>query len=261
MKNLDKDQIKGLVATVLFHAVLIVVLVLGYIYYCYPSKDEELAEMDNDEILFGGEYVAYGDLYSEVNDAPSAPSEESSKEIEIKGEDLTNEGDVGETTPQEVTGVEESPMKVKEKENPGPTEEELEAERERVRQEEEFRNTVKNKMKFGNTKGSGEGSSGTVNGDKTATLVSNAPAITGLEGYSHESWGRPRSSKTGTVIVRVKVNARGNVVEAKAVGGSGNAYADATVRKSCVDESMKSKFSVPKNKTTDGVGEIVWKFN
>lgn len=260
MKNLDKDQIKGLIATALFHAVLIIVLVLGYLYYSYPPKDEELAEMDKDEILFGGEYVTYGDFNSTMNDAPSASNEEPSIEPSIEGEDVVDEGVKGEAELQVVTGTEESPMKVKEKENPGPTKEELEAaERERIRKEEKSKE-IKNRVKFGSTKDSGEGVTGTENGEKTASLASGVPAVTGLVGYTLESWGRPRSSKTGTVVVRVRVNARGNVISATAVVGSGSAWGDMAVRRSCEEESMKSKFSVPKNKSTEGVGEIVWRF-
>lgn len=260
MRNLDKDQIKGLIATVLFHAVLIVVLVLGYLYYSYPPKDEDLSKYEKEEILFGGEYVTYSDFNTVKNDKPSAPQAEPSKETKIEGDDQANEGAKGEAKPQVVTGTEESPMKVEEKVNPGPTKEEIEAEQERLRQEEAAQK-IRNRVSFGNSKKSGEGNSGSVSGSESASSMSGTPGVTGLVGYTLESWGRPRSTKTGTVVVRVRVNARGAVVQANAVRGTGNAWSDMAVRARCEEESKKSKFSVPENKTTEGVGEIVWKFN
>lgn len=261
MNKLDKDKIIGIIATVLFHAVLIALPVFGFLYYSYPPKDEELAKLDNDEILFGGEYVTYGDFNTTMNDAPIASSEAPAKKTVVEGEDATNEGAVGEAEPQLVTSTEESPMKVKEKENPGPTKEEIEAEQERVRKEEEKRKSINKRVNFGNTKGSGEGKSGVVDAPKTSNPANQKPGVNGLVGYTLDKWSKPSSTKTGTIIVRVKVNARGQVVDARYQRGSGNANVDNNLRRLCEQESMKCTFSVPQNTTTEAVGEIVWKFD
>ena len=86
------------------------------------------------------------------------------------------------------------------------------------------------------------------------------PGIGGLVGYTLEYWGRPHSRWTGSVTVRVRVNARGKVIEAHAVSGEGEAWSHPEVRRSCEQESLKSSFSLPKNTETEGVGNITWTF-
>ena len=86
------------------------------------------------------------------------------------------------------------------------------------------------------------------------------PDIGGLVGYTLEHWGRPHSYWTGSVTVRVRVNARGKVIEAKVHSGKGEAWSHNEVRRSCEQESLKSAFSVPKNTTQEGVGYITWTF-
>lgn len=250
MKQLRKHQIIGLLATALFHAVLIVVLVLGYLFYSYPPKDEDLKKYEKEEILFGGEYVTYGDNLKMTSDKPAAPEVEQPKEKVVEKQEVVKEEVTAEAKPNLTTSAEESPMK----------EEERLRQEEQARQEEEARK-IRNRVSFGKSKSSGEGNTGAEVESEATNAMSGTPGVTGLVGYTLESWGRPRSSKTGTVVVRVRVNARGAVVQANAVRGTGNAWTDMTVRERCVEESKKSRFSVPENKTTEGVGEIVWRFN
>ena len=139
MCETDKDKVKGIVATVVFHALLILTLLFASLYYSFPPKDNDLAMVRQDEILFGGEYVMLGDFVQpNKNNAMGAPREvEQSEKPTVEGDDNVNMGETGKAPSEVVTQEAESPMKVEKVENSGPTEEELAAEAERVRREKE----------------------------------------------------------------------------------------------------------------------------
>ncbi len=262
MCETDKDKIKGIIATVIFHALLILSLVFASLYYSFPPEENDLAMMRQDEILFGGEYVVLGDFVQpNQNNDMGAPREvEQSEKPTIEGDDNVNMGETGEAPSQVVTQENESPMKVEKEENSGPTEEELAAEAERVRRERETAEKINKRVSFGNTKGTGTGTTGSTTGSSVARIASGAPGVSGLEGYTLASWGRPNSSVQGVVKIQVRVNSRGKVISANYAGGSGSAASNMSVRRSCEQASLQSQFSVPKNTITEGVGVITWKF-
>ena len=262
MCETDKDKVKGIVATIVFHALLILTLLFASLYYSFPPKDNDLAMVRQDEILFGGEYVMLGDFVQpNKNNAMGAPREvEQSEKPTVEGDDNVNMGESGKAPSEVVTQEAESPMKVEKVENSGPTEEELAAEAERVRREKETAEKINKRVSFGNSKGSGSGVTGSANSSNTARVASGAPGVSGLEGYTLASWGRPNSSVQGIVEIQVRVNSRGKVISANYVGGSGSAASNMAVRRSCEQASMQSQFSVPKNTITEGVGVITWKF-
>ena len=263
MKQLDNDKWGGIAGTVLFHAVLLTVLALGYMYYRYPP--EEHPELDNSEILFGGEFVAYEDFGQ--METPSSPPESASQTNEtpvLEGEDVVNEGVKGDDVPPLVTKSEESPMKETEKVNPGPTQEEIEAEKERIRKNKEAE--VKRKTNkqvtgaFANIQKPQTQSEAKTEA-QTSSPAGGTPSIQGLEGYSLSSFGNVgRTTKVGEIRVRVRVNAKGEVVSADISGGYGAARSDAALLKKCKEAAMASKFGVPPNTVSDAFGEIVWKF-
>ena len=115
---------------------------------------------------------------------------------------------------------------------------------------------------FGKSTGKGTGKQGDPKGNSDNGAVSGKPGIGGLVGYTLERWGRPHSKWTGSVTVKVRVDARGHVIQANAVSGRGEAWNHPEVRRYCEQESLwpKSAFSVPKNTTTEGVGTITWTF-
>ncbi len=82
-------------------------------------------------------------------------------------------------------------------------------------------------------------------------------------GYTLENWAKPNPNSrwSGTVQVKVRVNTRGKVVEAHAVGGTGEAYTHSEIRRACEEAAKKSAFSVPTNTTTEGVGTITYRWN
>lgn len=259
MKESDKDRMRGMIAAVIFHVVLICVFVFSKMHYV-PLLDK--ISQPEEEILFGGEYVMLGDILQPMrNDAPGMERvEQSSKEPAMAGEDTENVGETGDAPTPMVSTDAESPMKVKKEEKPGPTAEEL-AEAERVKKEQEQKaKKINKRVTFGKTEGTGSGTGGSPDGVSTARVASGAPGVSGLEGYTLSNWGRPNSAVNGVVRIRVRVNSRGKVTEAKYEGGSGSAAGNQAVRRSCERAALQSQFSVPKNTTTDGVGVITWKF-
>lgn len=252
MNITDKNKVKGFIGTVLFHAILIIALVFAYLYYSYPPKENELLEPKKEEIFFGGEYVMLGDvLHVETNSNTSGGA---------VPDDYTEPSPV-------VTQEAESPMKVQpvEQTPEEPTAEELAAEAERFRKEKEDAEKsakIKNIMGGAFKKSSSESKASTGSSEESlvAKTAIGAPGVSGLEGYTLASWGRPNSPVQGVIKIRVKVNSRGKVTEARFIGGSGSAASNQAVRRSCEEASKESTFSVPKNTTTEGVGEIIWRF-
>ena len=237
-----------------------VCLLLLYSYIDYKQQTVEELPKQTTDITFGGEYVALGDLpIPDVDGEPasSATAEEQSTDAD----DMSDAGAQGEGTSLVSTNA-ESDMKTTKKKN-GPTKEEKEkqakAKREKERQEKESRKISSNiKNAFG--KSAGKGKSGSPNGNSQHGASAAQPGHTLGPGYTLSSWGRPSSGYDGEIYIKVKVNAQGRVTEASYVKGSGAAAANASVRRSCVQASLKSRFSVPKNATGDKVGTIIWKF-
>ena len=286
MNENDNNRYKliALALTLLLVGVTVIVLVTSSLMYSPAGKLADV-ELKQDTIMFGGEYVMLGDemdvLDGELaaSDA-SAAEPQTADEPDIDGDDVTNSGAPTQQPADLVADVKESPMKTTPRKEPapGPSTDKKPAPKPTVKQstapqqpqQKTAQSTDKattnaatdNRVKgaFGTKGGTGGGKQGSTNGNSTEGDRTGRPGLNGLVGYTAERWGRPHSKWTGTVQVRVRINARGTVVEATVVGGSGEAYSKTEVRNSCVQESLKSAFSVPTNTTTEGVGTITWKF-
>lgn len=263
----------ALMATMLVSVGIVAMLVYSSLHYQFPPENlKDLALLEQDTIMFGGEYVMLGNspeaTSEQINEQEPEQAEELQPQPKVQGEDLEDAGEPAKQTPPPVTAKEPSPMKVKEKpkekEKPkkaGPAVDEKPAEKqEKVKRGTDAATDNKVKNAFGKSSGSGQGKQGSPNGNNDSGALQGKPGIGGLDGYTLEHWGRPHSQWTGTVVVRVRVNTRGKIVEATCVGGSGGAYAHPSVRRYCEQETLKSAFSVPKSTTTEGVGTVTWRF-
>lgn len=268
MTQHQKDRIIAGTGT----AIVLILLALSLMTYyyrvqIYPPVDQKWPPVDSSEIVFGGEYVKLGDIPLPQDQTDNKPLPESGEVTpSVEAVDLADAGKQPVEEPVKmVQSKRESPMKVKENpktEKRGPSAEEL-LERERKKQEQEQAQQqaqIASRMKSGFGKSAtGSGTSGSPNGNSTTGALSGAPGHN-LKGRTAESWGRPRSTKAGTIQVRVSVNPQGQVTSAKYVGGTGPAAADMTVRNSCVEASRNSKFSVDLEGATVQTGTITWKF-
>lgn len=260
MNNPDKNKYWALGGTVILHIAVLLVLVLTYLHYTDIPQPDDIAQQDI--TFFGGEYVMLGNaMMTDMNDAASTTA--SDTEQANSGDYLDDAGVKGESaTPALSTDI-ESPMKVtKESEQAGPTKEEL-AEQERIRRREEAERRTNQVVQgaFSNSKGKGGGNDGQPDGNSTTGARSGSPGVSGLSaGYTLEHWGNPSSPVEGTVVIKVRVNSRGKVIDANYASGSGTAASNMSVRRSCEQASLQSQFKVPVNTIGEAVGYITWRF-
>lgn len=261
------DTLTAALLTLLLTA-LIVTGLLTWHYRVDPSAltDREWPPVDSSEIVFGGEYVRLGDMALPSEKMEQTPAEASEQDAMLDGPDMTDAGEAEAVAPQPTVSDRESPMQVKEKpqpEKPGPTKEEL-AEQARIKkqkEEAERQAAIRSRMKSGFTKkGSSEGTSGSPNGNAAQGALKGAPGHN-LVGRTVESWGKPKSTVSGTVNVKVRVNRQGYVVGTpEVVGGTPPAATNSAVRQSCIAASRASRFSVSNDAASEQVGVITWKF-
>ncbi len=276
MDDNRKSKIAALLLTLLWLVGTVLVMLYTHLHYEYPPKGAELAQLKQDTIMFGGEFVELGNLPDLSQneqmelDTPT-PTEQQSEQPDVEGDDLD---DAGKPAPKPepkpvVAAKQESPMKVKEKpkeEQPkktGPAKStKPEAKQEQVKRGKETTTPKNDRVKdaFGKSTGTTTSKTGSPAGNANTGERSGQPGISGLVGYTAEYWGRPHSKWTGKVNVQVRVNPRGKVIEAHAVSGSGEAWAHPEVRRSCEQAARESAFSVPKNRTSEGIGTITWRF-
>ncbi|MEG0010869.1 MAG: hypothetical protein RR706_01730 [Muribaculaceae bacterium] len=258
MKKFDKNRAIALIATLLFHAIVVAVLVFSFLYYSWPPKDMPIPKQS--EILFGGEYVMLGNIQQPASqEMDNAIPEETKAETESEGEDMKNTGEAGESA-ELISTNEESPMKVKKEEKkkkPGPSKKEIK-EQERIKREKEKSDKINKRVAF-KSSGKGDSKEGSPNGNADVGARSGAPGFS-LKGRTLENWGRPSSNVDGKVVIEVRVDSRGRVISARYRSGTGSAAASTSVRRSCEKASKNSRFSVSTETTTDQVGTITWRF-
>ncbi len=267
MDSSHNYRIIALIGTITFHGIIAVLLLVAYLQYS-GEEERKWPPEDESDIVFGGEYVMLGDIPTPTTDISNKPRPtQASDETAIDGTDIEDTGDaISETSPI-ISSDDESPMTITEKETPpqtGPTKEEL-AEQERIRREKEeaqkkanISNRLKNGFSSSNKPSSGQ--SGSPSGNSTTGALAGSPGHN-LSGRTAESWGRPSSTMSGSIRIKVRVNRQGHVIGTpQYVGGSGPAAANYAVRQNCISASAQSRFSVNNDATAEQVGIITWTF-
>lgn len=258
-------RVWAMVGTVAFHLLLLLAMVAALLVYD-PAKEAERQwpPVDDDEILYGGEYVMIGDdaeiAPEQPDNSPASPEEVADA---VEGMDLTDGGEATATPPEPAATEEPSPVKVKKKPQPatkpGPTKEELER-AERQRAEREAAERVSRRVNFKGSGGDASGAKpGAKNGNSTTGALSGAPG-TDLHGRSLESWSKPSGRATGTIRVQVTVNRKGVVTKARYISGTGPVAGDNAARRSCEQAALRSTFSVADNGPAVQTGTITYRF-
>ncbi len=261
MKGSDKNKKMALAATVVFHIAVLLILVLSYLHYTdIPMPDDTTQQ---DITFFGGEYVMLGNALQQPIDNSAATSAADEQRAN-SGDNSDDAGVMGESATPALSTDEESPMQVtKEAEQAGPTKEEL-AEQERIRRRKEAEQRTNKLIKgaFNNSSSKGgHGNDGQPDGNSPTGVRSGSPGVSGLSaGYTLEHWGNPSSPVEGTVVIRVRVNSRGQVIAANYNSGSGTAASNMSVRRSCEQASLQSQFKVPTGTVSEAIGYITWRF-
>lgn len=262
----NRRHLTAILATVLFHAMVVAILV--FVYLRYPGSednDRTWPPVDSSEVLFGGEYVMIGDSPQSADnssepapdrsDAESAPSPEA--------EALENSGEPAEPAPV-ITSKQPSPAKTEAKPKPektGPSKEEREA-AEKARREQEQRQAINNKVKFGKngTGGQGSGTPGQPDGNSTFGAVNGSPGYN-LKGRTLAQWHKPPKGPLGSITIRVSVNRQGKVTSATYLSGTGAAAASLETRRNCERAALQSQFSVDMDAAAAQTGTITYSFD
>lgn len=267
-QNRDRRRHQNLIAlfaTALFHIVVAIVLLSVYLRPVATDPERTWPPVDSSEVLFGGEYVMIGDqpeiAESTSDPAPTVAEATSSPSPEVEA--LENAGE--EAQPATVISSERpSPAKVEKKNPPektGPTKAEIEA-AEKAKREQETRQAIAGKVKFGKTGtgGSGAGKASSPDGNSSMGAVSGSPGFN-LKGRSLAEWHRPASAPIGSITIRVSVNRQGKVTSATYASGTGAAAASQSARQSCIQAALRSQFSVDEDAPASQTGTITYKFN
>ena len=286
-----KNSLWALLLTLLITGGILALLLSFNLRYEQMPNDLELTQLAQDSILFGGEYVMLGntmdnvtnDLMDEDASDPSA-SPEQGDDPDIEADDMEDAGEVNQKTPPLVTQKTESPHKVKEQpkeaepKKSGPTKENdkrpekpkaqnknSEAQQTKSKQTSEqttASSATSNKVKnaFGKSNGNGGGQQGSEGGNSSQGVLAGKPGISGLVGYTLDYWAKPvpNSKWSGRVVVKVTVSPRGQVTKANAVSATGDLASHPEVRRACEQAALKSRFSVPKNTMTEGIGTVTY---
>ena len=287
-----KHSLWALLLTLLLTVGTLALLLRATLRYEHMPNTQELAQLAQDSILFGGEFVMLGNTMENLQDdlmdeqaTDESASPEEGDEPNIEADDLEDAGEANQKTPPVITQKTESPHKVKEQpketeqKKSGPTKQndkqvekpkakntQSEAQQTKSKkasdeQKTATSNATNNRVKnaFGNNRGNGGGKQGSPDGS-TQGVLAGKPGISGLVGYTLEHWARPNpnSKWSGRVVVRVTVSPRGQVTHASAVSATGDLASHPEVRNACVQAALASRFSVPKNTMTEGIGTITY---
>lgn len=272
MNDKRKNETLALLLTLLLSGVTVLILVNTFLHYEPMTTTTDLKQ---DSIMFGGEYVMLGDTPDPVDgedlSSEASMEQEQAEQPDVEGDDLKDNAAPTKQPTQMVTDVKESPMKVKEKVKEDPTKKSGPAvDKKTPENKEQVKQATANsatnsrvKNAFGNTGGTGTGKQGSPDGNSGQGPTMGRPGLGGLVGYTLDYWAKPNPNSrwSGTVQVKVRVSPRGKVTEAHAVGGTGEAYTHAEIRRACEEAAKKSAFSVPQNTTTEGVGTVTYKWN
>ena len=260
--------------------------------YVQDPNMPDMTQLAQDSILFGGEYVMLGNTMDNIQSdlldqeaADQSASPEEGEDPDIEADDMEDAGEVTHKTPPLVTQKTESPHKVKEKpqevepKKSGPSKENdkqvekpkaknknAEAQETKSKNTNEQKttasNTTNNRVKnaFGSGNGNGGGQQGSEGGNSNQGVLAGKPGISGLVGYTLDYWAKPvpNSKWSGRVVVRVTVSPRGQVTKASAVSATGDLASHPEVRRACEQAALKSRFSVPKNTMTEGIGTVTY---
>ncbi|MCM1028357.1 MAG: hypothetical protein NC342_04140 [Pseudoflavonifractor sp.] len=255
----NKNKATAMVATVVFHAALLAILLWVTLSYAKPATRVWPPE-DTSELLLADDYVEVLPERPKLQPTENpAQAEESQPAPAPDANDPVNAGEEAPETPPTLTSTVKSPAKAKPEpvpEKAGPSKAELEAQA-KAKREAESQQRINNRVNFNRPgKGTSEGKS---DGNDNSTARSNRPGFN-LKGRSIEKWDSPRATKTGSIIIEVRVDREGKVVGASYKSGSGAVAADESARRSCIAAASTSRFSVDLNARAEQTGTITYRF-
>lgn len=267
MNTSRRNHLIAMLATLLFHAAVVAVLLVMCLRYS-PMQEASRTwpPVDSSEVLFGGEFVITGDSPDIAQNSSETPAEAASEQTPPPpvAESRVNTGKPADKPSPVVTSSRPSPAKVIKEEAPaeptGPSKAEIEA-AERAKREQEARQRIAGKVQFGKsgTGGGGDGKTGSPDGNSDTGVSSGTPGFN-LKGRSLASWHTPARGPLGTITIRVTVNRQGQVTEASYLSGTGAAATSTASRQSCIAAARASRFSVDTDAPASQIGSITYHF-
>lgn len=263
MENISKDRITGIVGTLLFHTVLLVLLCL--LVMAAPPRQEESGVpvvLGNVEDAFGSELA--------MTDVEIIPQPEVSQQ-------LPSSDDVSQEEPLLIQDIEESIAVPAKKDTKSAKEIEAErraaeeAERKRIEKETKAKadNLIAGAFGKGNSMSSkgnssdGEGTQGSKDGNSSTgkTTGIGGTGVFDLNGRSLSPAGLPKPhynvQEEGRVVVTITVNPQGNVVRAS-INPRTNTSSPA-LRKAALEAARKATFNAV-SQVEDQEGTITYYF-
>ncbi len=259
----DKNKATAAVATVAFHAVVALLLIWLGLTYSGTTRKHDWPPADTSELLMEGEYVKLGETpVPNVSPKKTHAADDRKPAAPPEADDRSDAGEPAPSTPPVQTSKVESPVKVKPEpvpEKSGPTQAELEAQA-KAKREAETQQRINQRVSFGKSNsGKATGNPGSPNGNASSGALSGKPGFS-LAGRTLEKWSAPRGRETGVIVVSVRVDREGKVVEATYRSGSGAVSTDDGARRSCEQAAMASRFSVDANARAEQMGTITYRF-
>lgn len=252
-KYLKKEQLIAMLLTLLLSLLTVTLLVCVKVMPA-SATFPPAADVDEEEFFFAD--IEYQEIHA--NPTPQVDNvAASAAAAEMSGTDLTDSGSQ-EEAPTLVSTDKVSEAKVVKPEEPkpapGPTKEEIEAQKQAAIRERMGKSTnLKNQ-----TSDAGNGSAESGNAS-----AGNNPGATGLglDGRRLVASAKPNiTNATGTIQIRVTVNADGIVTKASFVKSSGFGTREQEVRDACLAASKQLKYNPDPNKPSQS-GIITWKIH
>ncbi len=250
-KYLKKEQLISLLLTLLLTGLTLTMLVCVKMTPA-AAASPKAATAEEEEFFFTD--IEYQEITADPtpqvdNEAASAAA------AEMSGTDMTDAGAV-EEAPTLVSADKPSDAKVVKPEEPkpapGPTKEEI---------EEQQRAAIRARLGKSTNLKTPTSDSGNGSADSGSANAGNNPGAKGLglDGRKLISSATPNiTNATGTVRVKVTVNAAGSVTNAVFVSSSGFGTREQEVREACLAASRKLKYNSAPDKPSQ-TGTITWK--
>ena len=266
MERPSRQQLYGVIGTLLFHLIIGIILLTQYLRYDPTAEaDRVWPPVDSSEILFGGEYVALGELpdaeqnekaaVQETTPEPEAPFIEEKAPETPAMTDNTTESKV--SSPAKVTP--------KPKEEPKPEKPRIDpAAQQRANEQAATSQATQSRVSnaFASSSNNSKTSSGgSPNGNATSGATSGQPGVS-LGGRSLTKWVKAHGNAVGTITIDITVNRQGKVVAATYNAGksSGAVAASTEARNSCISAAKQCTFSAVADGPDSQKGTISFKF-
>lgn len=243
----NKRRIISVVATILFHAILIFILFAVGLKYPDPPPPEQGVELDLGNLMDSGNAM--------IGEAGGSDASNPIHDISSSDENLANQD------------AEDVPLTAKKTENLKNKDKNKAVEKTKVVEETINPNALFTKGKVKNT-GSGEGNGtgagkgdGNNGGGGTGSDATGSGTSFSLAGRGSKSLGIPpsKTDEVGSVVVTIWVNQEGQVARAVA-GARGTTIDNRSLWRHCESAASRSKFSPNPNAPEEQKGTITYKF-